>query len=57
MGDFNFANLDWKKPESLDDSDLFMRCINDNYLFQCVEECTRGNNVLDLVLASEENMV
>jgi hypothetical protein len=57
MGDFNFANLDWKKPESLDDSDLFMRCINDNYLFQRVEECTRGNNVLDLVLASEENMV
>jgi ribonuclease P/MRP protein subunit RPP40 len=57
MGDFNFADLNWTKPETLDDSDLFMRCINDNFLVQCVEDCTRGKNVLDLVLTSEENMV
>jgi ribonucleases P/MRP protein subunit RPP40 len=57
MGDFNFADLNWVKPETLDDSHLFMKCINDNFLVQCVEDCTRGKNVLDLVLTSEENMV
>src|SRR5579864_8235140 len=56
MGDFNFADLNWRKPESLDDNHLFMRCVNDNFLVQCVDDCTRGKNVLDLVLTSEENM-
>jgi ribonuclease P/MRP protein subunit RPP40 len=27
------------------------------FLVQCVDDCTRGKNVLDLVLTSEENMV
>jgi len=57
MGDFNFADLNWKKPESLDEGNLFIRCLNENFLVQCVEDCTRGKNVLDLVLTSEENMV
>jgi ribonuclease P/MRP protein subunit RPP40 len=57
MGDFNFAELNWKNQEGLDDDHLFMRCVNDNFLVQCVEDCTRGKNVLDLVLTSEENMV
>jgi len=57
IGDFNFADLNWKQPETLDDNHLFMRCVNDNFLFQCVEDCTRGGNVLDVVLTSEENMV
>ena len=42
MGDFNFASLSWEKPETLDQSHLFIQCLNDNYLVQCVEECTRG---------------
>jgi hypothetical protein len=37
MGDFNFADLHWENPESLDDNHLFMKCINDNFLIQCVE--------------------
>ena len=57
MGDFNFANLNWEKPESLDHSHLFIKCLDDNFLVQCVDECTRGKNVLDLVLTTEENMV
>jgi Endonuclease-reverse transcriptase len=57
MGDFNFADLNWVRPETLDDSHLFMKCVNDNFLVQSVEDCTRGKNVLDLVLTSEENMV
>jgi hypothetical protein len=34
MGDFNFADLNWRTPESLDDNHLFMRCVNDNFLVQ-----------------------
>jgi ribonucleases P/MRP protein subunit RPP40 len=57
MGDFNFPELNWGKPETLDDSHSFLKCINDNFLIQCVENSTRGNNVLDLVFTSEENMI
>ncbi|HLX54541.1 MAG TPA: hypothetical protein VKR58_11400, partial [Aquella sp.] len=57
MGDFNFPELNWTKPETLDHSHQFMKCIDDNFLIQCVENKTRGKNVLDLVFISEENMI
>ena len=57
MGDFNFPELDWAKSETLDDSHPFIECVNDNFLFQGVIECTRSSNILDLVLTSEENMI
>jgi hypothetical protein len=34
-----------------------MKCVNDNFLIQCVNNETRGKNILDLVFVSEENMV
>src|SRR5882757_10527087 len=57
MGDFNFPELDWRKPETLDDSHPFLKCINDNFLIQHVDESTRGNNILDFIFSSEENMI
>ena len=59
MGDFNFPELDWSEPDSkgLDDSHPFMECINDNFLFQCVESNTRAKNMLDLIFTSEENSI
>ena len=57
MGDFNFPELKWKIPESLDDSHPFLKCINDSFLIQHVDEPTRENNILDLVLTSEENII
>jgi hypothetical protein len=57
MGDINFPELDWGKPETIDDSHPLVQCVNDNFLIQCVENCTRGKNILDLVFTSEENMV
>ena len=56
MGDFNFSELDWRKPET-DDSHPFLKCINDNVLIQHVDEPTRGKNILDLVFTSEKNMI
>jgi hypothetical protein len=57
MGDFNFSEIDWRKPETLDDSHPFLKCINDNFLIQHVDEPTRKKNILDLVFTSEENMI
>ena len=57
MGDFNFADLDWSKPETLDDSHSLINCLNDNFLVQCVDSATRGTNYLDLIFVSEENMI
>ena len=57
MGDFNFPVIKWNNPESLDDSHPFLKCVNDKFLFQHVEESTRGKNILDLVFTSEENMI
>jgi len=55
MGDFNFSELDWRKPETLDDSHPFLRCINDNFLVQHVDEPTRGK--IFSILSLQENMI
>jgi hypothetical protein len=57
MGDFNFPELKWSQPESLSDSHLFLKCLNDNFLEQLVDEPTRGNNILDLVITSDISII
>jgi hypothetical protein len=57
MGDFNLPELDWGNLDNLDLHDPFVDCLLNNFLLQLVDEPTRGNNYLDLVLSSEENMV
>lgn len=57
MGDFNFPELEWERPETIEDSHAFVKCVNDNFLFQRVTQSTRDKKVLDLILASEENMI
>lgn len=57
MGDFNFNELTWHKPETLSDDHPFVKILNDNFLFQLVYEPSRGNNFLDLLMSSDENIV
>ena len=57
MGDFNWSELDWTRPETLADTHPFVKCMNDNFLFQTVTEGTRGKSILDLVLVTEETMI
>ena len=57
MEDFNFSEPNWRRPETLDDSHPFLKCINDNFLIQHVDEPTKGKNILDLVFTSEEDMI
>ena len=57
MGDFNYAGINWSKPEHVDRSHPFVEALDNKFLIQCVEEPSRNNNFLDLVVASEENLV
>src|ERR1051325_2450909 len=57
MGDFNFPELDWGRPESIDDSHPFIECMSNNFLTQLVEEPTIAKNFLDLVLCSDPSLV
>ena len=57
MGDFNFRELNWGNLETIDESHLFIECLRDNFLSQLVNQPTRSNNYLDLILSSDENIV
>lgn len=58
MGDFNFSGINW---DNMDGSNIrenkFIECVQDNFLTQHVQQATRGHNVLDLVITSEENLI
>lgn len=57
LGDFNFPELRWGPTDTLDASHPFIESINNNFLFQLVDEPTRDKNYLDLVLTSEDNLI
>ena len=58
MGDFNFGNdINWLTHEAKGHGTLFLETIGSCFLFQHVEHPTRKNNILDLVLTSDENIV
>ena len=57
VGDFNFGSINWERQEATGQSKEFLDSVNDNFLYQHVNEETRGRDILDLVLSSEENMV
>ena len=52
-GDFNLPNIDWKFYYSGDDYEsMFLEMVMDTNMEQIVDFCTRGANVLDLILVS-----
>jgi ribonucleases P/MRP protein subunit RPP40 len=57
MGDFNYADIDWKLWQAGSLGRDFMDRAHDLFLTQHVEEGTRGGNVLDLVFSTEPDMV
>ena len=57
MGDFNY-HIDWERLEGERGKDwIFLDWVNANFMQQHVMEPTRGENTLDLVLTTDENMV
>ena len=57
MGDFNFRAIDWELMVGNSEADDFLTVIQDNFLKQVINEPTRGNNLLDLVLTNRDSMV
>jgi ribonucleases P/MRP protein subunit RPP40 len=57
VGDFNFPELDWSRLETISDDHAFVKCVNDNFLIQLVDNPTRENNILDLVLTSDSSII
>lgn len=56
MGDFNFPSLDWGSSERIDVSHPFVEAMGRNFLYQHVEQPTRGDNYLDLVISSNNTV-
>ena len=57
MGDFNYhVNWDTIEGQAYKDKQ-FLHYINDEFLTQLIRVPTRGQNTLDLLLTSEENIV
>ena len=55
MGDFNHGHIQWKSLENTGgEAQQFICFINDSFLTQHVQEPTRGDNVLDIVLSSQK---
>lgn len=57
VGDFNYRNVDWINNIGDHESDNFVNLVHDNFLKQLVNEPTRQNNILDLVLTNRDNLV
>ena len=63
-GDFNFPMVNWSTEgvaegtrDSRTQAEKFINFMSDNMLIQYVEEPTRGNNILDLVLTNDHQMI
>ena len=55
-GDFN-CSVNWKTQTAEVKSMQLLDFANEEYLTQWVDKPTRGNNTLDLVFSSEDNMI
>ena len=57
-GDFNYPGINWNLLRaSTPSSQLFLDTVLDCYLVQVVDKPTRGENILDLILTSNEALV
>jgi len=58
MGDFNHPDTSWEDHTARQvQSRRFLQSIDDNFLMQVVEEPTRKDTLLDLVLTNKEGLV
>jgi len=57
LGDFNYPDINWKLNEAVGNSQIFVDVIEDCFLWQHIQMPTRGKNILDLVLSTEQHMI
>ena len=56
-GDFNCPKVNWKNMTGDAEGTRLLDFASEEILTQWVEEPTRGNNILDLVFSSEDNLI
>ncbi len=58
LGDFNLPHIDWQTLTGVEsESHRMLEFIDDNFLCQQVTEPTRENNILDLIIASQDHLI
>ena len=58
LGDFNLRDISWSTMEGRNDiSRKFIETIEDNLLTQLVDESTRGENLIDLVITGNTEII
>jgi len=56
VGDFN-CHVDWEAGSADGEGNRLLQWALDNFLFQEVKEPTRGENILDLIFSTDEDLV
>ena len=56
-GDFNCPGVDWEQDLAVGEGLRLLDFKQDNFLFQMVREPTRGDNVLDLIFSTDDDLV
>uniref|UniRef100_A0A803JAV9 Reverse transcriptase domain-containing protein n=1 Tax=Xenopus tropicalis TaxID=8364 RepID=A0A803JAV9_XENTR len=58
MGDFNYPDIDWSNGVAKSErASRFVNMLNDNFLFQAVQEPTRNDSILDLVISNNAELI
>ena len=57
VGDFNCPNIDWSWPAGDPEGTRLIGLVEDEFLSQAVNQPTRENNILDLVMATDPDLV
>lgn len=57
LGDFNCANVDYENMTGNAEGERLINFLEDNFLNQTVKCPTRGANILDLVITTDESLV
>ena len=57
MGDFNLPEINWTTMETTGRGTRMIRLVNENNLKQHVHAPTRGQNILDIVLSTENELI
>ena len=57
MGDLNCPSINWESFTAREEDMPLLNFTQDNFLTQFVREPTRGNNILDIILGTDEDLV
>ena len=57
MGDFNCPKVNWKNRTADVEGKRLLELVSEELLTQWVDTATRGNNILDLVFTTEDNLI